>query len=71
MGGGRAWSENETKLLVDFVLDNYIFLTASISQRKTKSDIDNKWKELTTKLNSLGVSSTPLQAKQVKKNGLT
>ena len=54
-------------MLVDFVLDNYAFLTTAVSQRKTKSDIDSKWKELTAKLNALGVASTPLLSKQVKK----
>ena len=68
MVNGRNWADNETECMVEYVIANYNFLTDGINQRKTKRDIDNKWKEVTSRINALCASSEPLDVKRVEKN---
>ena len=49
----RRWTQEEVELLIDLVKDNYTFLTGALTNAKTKSMVDNKWKHIASAINSL------------------
>ena len=66
MSERRLWTVNEIDLLLDLVTDCYQFLSAPLNNSKTKTMIDKKWSEITTKINALG-EGQPLAMDKVKK----
>lgn len=62
----RRWTEEEIERLVSFVEINYGFLTSKINPRKSKKDVDDKWKEAAMSINSLA-GGLPFTVIQVKK----
>jgi len=63
----RQWEEDESKLLINLVEENYNFLFESLAPNKTKQMVDQKWQEIVEKINALGVGFPALSLKQVKK----
>ena len=65
--GGRVWADSETALLVQLVLECYKYLTSGVDQRKSKRDVDSKWRDITNRINAVGANANPLHVQQVKK----
>ena len=63
----RTWKETEVELLIDLISSNYIFLFDAVDNRKSKQDIEIKWRSITERINSLGVGSSPLTLKQTRR----
>ena len=55
--GGRVWAISERDFLVQYILENYTYLTSVVDQKKSfKKNVDNKLKELACSINALGAS---------------
>ena len=63
---GRRWTQEEVELLVDLVKDNYTFLTGALTNAKTKSMVDSKWRDIASVINSLA-KGTPFSTEKIKK----
>ena len=61
------YDEEEKNLLIDLVETNYNYLFNSLTPNKTKRMVDKRWVEMVQKINALGVGSSALWLKQVKK----
>ena len=61
----RRWTSAETSKLVDLIQENYSFLFETISNAKSKKDIDEKWDEITAQVNALGLWKVCLKTDQV------
>ena len=63
---GQRWTQEKLELLVDLVKDNYTFLTGALTNAKTKSMVDNKWRDIASAINSLA-KETPFSTEKIKK----
>ena len=53
----RHWTAAEIDLLFDLVAQDYNFLTGALTDSKIKTMVDNKWSDLTSKINAIGAST--------------
>ena len=60
---GQRWTQEKLELLVDLVMDNYTFLTAALTNAKTKSMVDNKWRDIASAINILA-KGTPFSTEK-------
>ena len=63
----RRWTSAETSKVVDLIQENYSFLFETISNAKSKKDIDEKWDEITAQVNALGSGKVRLTTDQVQR----
>ena len=62
----RRRTQEEVELLIDLVKDDYTFLTWALTNAKTKSMVDNKWRDIASAINSLA-KRTPCSTAKIKK----
>ena len=63
---GQRWIQEKLELLVDLVKDSYTFLTGALTNAKTKSMMDYKWRDIESASNSLA-KETPFLTEKIKK----
>ena len=63
----RRWTPEEVELLIDLMRDNYTFLTGALTNAKTKSMVNNKWRDIASAINSLD-KRTPFLIEKFQKN---
>ena len=63
----RLWTPTELQLLVELVGESYQYLTGALNNSKSKTQVDNRWKDITAKINALGEGTEQLSILKVKK----
>ena len=65
MADRRRWTHAETKKLVELIAEDFNFLFDAVNPAKTRQMVDDKWADITNKVNALGSGSVKLTVKQV------
>ena len=63
----RRWSDEETNKLVELMFIHYKFVTEALTPKKTRQMVDERWKQITDSINSIGSGKVAVTPKQVEK----